>query len=408
LYYFLRKYEKPQISFLIRALNDSFKNELKIVVENLKGEKKVKRIHINSRKWKKEILDLSSFRNQIIKVSFYHFGEAKNVTEIKNPYFKDRYSKEERKVIMIGLDGATWKIIDSLIEKGKLQNLNKLIKSGARGNLKTIKPWYSPLVWTSILTGKNKEKHGIKGFIAQRRKTGETIPNSRLNRKCLAIWNILSGKKHVVGIVGPWVSWPAEKVNGYILSDRMFFENLTSITFPSELKSLLFQKIKPYKIKMQNPLYSKIMKILDSKIPSPRYSLKSNIKNEKIYLKQDDLKQYAGLYLNNIFRPDFFFLYMRGPDVTSHFFWKYFEPDSSVSQEEIKLYGKLIPMNYIYQDYVIGKYISKMDSNTTFIIVSDHGMDKKGYKPVIVFDNIPKLFEKIGIYNYSINKIKSN
>jgi predicted AlkP superfamily phosphohydrolase/phosphomutase len=100
---------------------------------------------------------------------------------------------------------------------------------------------------------------------------------------------------------------------------------------------------------------------------------------------------------------------MRGPDVTSHFFWKYFEPNSSVSKKEIKLFGKLIPKNYMYQDYIIGKYISKADSNTTIIVVSDHGMGKKDYKPKIIFHGLNKLWEKIRINNcISSIKIKSN
>jgi len=409
-YYFLRTYEHPEISFLIRALSNSFpENKLKIVIENFEGKKEIKEITLNSKKWQRKIINLSSFKNQLVKISFYHFGNEKNITEIKKPYFRDRFSIKKRKIILIGLDGATWKIIDPLIKKGKLPNLNKLINSGVRGNLRTVKPWYSPLIWTSIVTGKTKEKHGITGFISQRRRKGEIIPNSRLNRKCFTLWNILSYKGLVVGIAGPWVSWPAEKVNGYILTDRMFFENLPSTTFPPELKSLLFLKIKPEENKSRNSIYLSMMNILDSQKTIPRYSLKVNIKNEKLYLKQDNLKQYAGLYLNKIFNPDFFFLYMRGPDVTSHFFWKYFEPDSSVPEEEIKLYGELIPKNYIYQDYIVGKYISRADPNTTIIIVSDHGMDKKDYKPKIIFDNINKLWKKIGISDYlSVNKTELN
>jgi predicted AlkP superfamily phosphohydrolase/phosphomutase len=248
-----------------------------------------------------------------------------------------------------------------------------------------------------MLTGKNKEKHGITGYLDQQQKKGEIIPNSRLNRKCLALWNILSSQGYLVGIVGPWVSWPAEPVNGYLLSDRIYFENLSATTYPSELKETLRHYVKPQLDQAEDPYMNEINSLLSSDNVTLRSPLQSNVEQERVYLFQDEMKRKAGAVLNGLFDPDFFFLYLRGPDVTGHFFWKYYEPDATVPTEEIQLFKNMVPYVYFYQDRLLGEYLDKIGRDTTIIVVSDHGMRRKSYRPEIDFSPINKLWKKIGI-----------
>jgi predicted AlkP superfamily phosphohydrolase/phosphomutase len=331
----------------------------------------------------------------------------------RTPVKKDQKNRQaeaiEGKIFLIGLDGADWGVIDRLLKGGKLPNLKRLIHSGVSGRLRTLRPWRSPLIWTSIVTGKKPQKHGIHGFLNQRGNKEHDIPYCRLNRRCLALWNILSQQGMVVGIVGPWVTWPAEKVNGYILSDRMYAKNLTATTFPPELKDILFQQIDPLSKRVENPLYTAMQKMLEPGNLYLRSALQKNIKNEKTYLQQDHLKASAGLYFNDIFDPNFFFLYIRGPDVTGHFFWKYYEPDPSVSPDEIEAFADLIPYNYMYQDYIVGEYLREAGPDTTTIIVSDHGMARSSYPPKIYFTKIHHLWKALGIEDrVSHTEIKVN
>ena len=69
-----------------------------------------------------------------------------------------------RKVLLIGLDGADWHVISPLIEAGKLPAFEKLVTSGSSGNVASLFPSVSPLLWNSIATGKRAGKHGIHGF----------------------------------------------------------------------------------------------------------------------------------------------------------------------------------------------------------------------------------------------------
>ena len=72
--------------------------------------------------------------------------------------------KPKTKVLLIGWDAADWKIIHTLVDSGKMPNMAKFIEEGVIGNLATLFPELSPMLWTSIATGKRPFKHGILGF----------------------------------------------------------------------------------------------------------------------------------------------------------------------------------------------------------------------------------------------------
>ena len=76
-----------------------------------------------------------------------------------------RSDEPKTKVVVLGFDGASWETIDPLIEKGKLPFLKRLKDESAWGPLTTFKPTKSPVIWTSIATGKTMIKHGILDFV---------------------------------------------------------------------------------------------------------------------------------------------------------------------------------------------------------------------------------------------------
>ena len=100
-----------------------------------------------------------------------------------------------------------------------MPHLARLLQQGVRGNLATIQPPLSPMVWTSIATGKRPPKHGICGFTEPTPDGLSVRPISNLGRQTKALWNIVhqNGKRSVV--VGWWPSHPAEPIRGAMVSD---------------------------------------------------------------------------------------------------------------------------------------------------------------------------------------------
>src|SRR5918992_3528234 len=85
------------------------------------------------------------------------------------------------KVLVIGLDGASFNVLDPLIEKGYMPNLARLAATGARADLRTTFPPITAVAWSSFMTGKNPGKHGIFEFVMRSNSSGrEMAVNSSL------------------------------------------------------------------------------------------------------------------------------------------------------------------------------------------------------------------------------------
>ena len=96
-----------------------------------------------------------------------------------------------KRVLLLGWDGADWKIIQPLLESGQMPHLERLINEGVMGNLATLKPILSPMLWTSVATGKRADKHGIHGFIEPRPDGSGVRPVASTSLRAEPLWNIL-------------------------------------------------------------------------------------------------------------------------------------------------------------------------------------------------------------------------
>ena len=74
----------------------------------------------------------------------------------------------KKKVLVIGLDGATFSVIDSLVREERLPNLSRLMREGASGILKSTTPPLTGPAWLSLATGMKPEKTGVYDFVVIR------------------------------------------------------------------------------------------------------------------------------------------------------------------------------------------------------------------------------------------------
>src|SRR5437867_3646754 len=137
-----------------------------------------------------------------------------------------RSEPQRPRVLVLGLDGMDPQVVDLLMAEDKMPNFAKLRQEGAYGRLGSSPPLLSPIIWTTIATGKPPEQHGIGHFVAVNDKTGEQLPVTSEMRRVRAIWNIASDAGRRVGVVGCWATWPAETVRGTIVSDHTCYHCL--------------------------------------------------------------------------------------------------------------------------------------------------------------------------------------
>ncbi len=128
-------------------------------------------------------------------------------------------SRIAKRVLLIGWDAADWQMIDKYMAEGSMPHMQQFLERGSRGNLATLKPILSPMLWNSIGTGKRPYKHGIHGFTEPMPDGKGVRSSSSTTRKCKAIWNILTQEGMTANVVSWFVGHPAEPINGICVSD---------------------------------------------------------------------------------------------------------------------------------------------------------------------------------------------
>ena len=99
---------------------------------------------------------------------------------------------DSKKLLLVGWDAADWKIIHPLMDAGHMPTTRRLVETGVMGNMATLSPVLSPMLWTSIATGKRPFKHGIYGFSEPTADGKAVQPMTNVSRRCKAVWNILN------------------------------------------------------------------------------------------------------------------------------------------------------------------------------------------------------------------------
>jgi predicted AlkP superfamily phosphohydrolase/phosphomutase len=259
------------------------------------------------------------------------------------------------KVMVIGMDGATFDILNSLISQGKLPHLKSLIKEGVSGPLRSTIPPLSAAAWSTFQTGKNPGKHGIFDFF--RNCPGEyncTAVNSTF-LKSKTLWEILSDNGKNVGVLNVMFNYPPRQVNGFIVSGKETPSENKEYTFPGPLKQEILQFEPKYKAE-----------------PFRRVSQTKNfLKKVPLLLNRQER---VNSYLFKKYSPDFFMNLFAIPDIIHHLFWKHIDPSHPYySEKKSRKYLALFEKSYQTLDDIVGRRMQMVDKDTIVIIISDHG-----------------------------------
>ncbi len=155
-----------------------------------------------------------------------------------------------KRVLFIGLDGATFDVLDPLISKGLMPRLSDFIRNGVRGPLETTIPPITPTAWVSWMTGKNPGKHGIFEFLLRRKGSGALpdVPVSARARDGLPFWDILGrmGKRAIVTNVP--CTYPPMIASGVMVSDFLTPRGRRDFTSPESLIEEIESRFGPYQL----------------------------------------------------------------------------------------------------------------------------------------------------------------
>lgn len=274
--------------------------------------------------------------------------------------------EKKRRVFVVGLDGATFDIIIPMIEKGKLPNLAKMMKSGTYGELTSTIPPNSSVAWSSFMTGKNPGKHGVYYFLEKKVGSYERPVISSRSIKSRTLWRILSDHDKNVCIVNVPVTYPPEEVNGYLISGLLAPDKKSNFTYPPSLHMELLKEIGDYPLDHEpEQIWSKGDEI--GAYQHAIYATKKVMEATEYLMKRIDW--------------DFFMTVFTITDRFQHVGWKYTLPWFQEKHPgPANKFGNLIEIAYELADDLLGKIKASLDEDTILIVLSDHGFGPISYK----------------------------
>ncbi len=292
-----------------------------------------------------------------------------------------------KRVLIVGWDAADWKIIDSLFAADRLPNIRKLSQSGVRADLATLDPKLSPLLWTSIATGKTADKHGILHFV-EPDDTGESLRiSSSTTRKTKALWNILTQSGLTTHVINWYASHPAEPIRGVCVSNLFQEGQPKSPDAPWPIKpetvhprdlldTIAGLRLHPGEISGAEMLaFVPRLREMD---PSDR----------RLQLLARHIAACASVHNATTgvlaARPDWdcAMVFFDTIDVIGHHFMQYYPPRMAhVSEHDFDRFRHAVPGAYQLLDMMLGALLEMVGPETTVIVVSDHGFHSDHLRP---------------------------
>lgn len=268
------------------------------------------------------------------------------------------YSQSPR-LLIIGLDGATFDLIRPWAAAGKLPNIARLLAQGSSAPLRSVPNQNSAPAWSSYATGKNPGKHGI--FYFDERIEG-TYNKRYLNggfRQGESWWMIASHAGLRVGVVNVPMSYPAEPVNGVMLAglDAPGVDS-PGFSHPPELIGELQAKAGDY--------------IIEPGIPSYMKMGRRDLAERAIFEAEEKRLAYVRYLMTT--RPwDIFHVTFTSTDAAHHFFWKDMDPAHPEHDPvEAERYGDTIERVYRQADAIVGE-LTALAPDAAVMLMSDHG-----------------------------------
>jgi hypothetical protein len=285
------------------------------------------------------------------------------------------------KALMIAVPGLSWNVAEDLIERGEMPNLARLRRAGASGELHSVPQPLTPMVWTTVASGKTPDEHGVEGFSA----TAEDVRSLRL-------WDILQDKGWSVGLFGWPVTWPPPQVSGFVVPA---VSDVGTDTHPRELAFI--RELAMSEKTQRRRTWGRYCRYAFLGI---RYGTRLSTLTEAAQeITSDTLRgrslDAAQLFTKRKLRAklnadtfvelrrrqpvDFAAFYTNIVHVAQTYFWKYHEPGAfqGISPEDIGRYGESVHDSYRIVDAAIGRILAETGPNDLIVVLSDHGAEAR-------------------------------
>jgi hypothetical protein len=295
---------------------------------------------------------------------------------------------DANRVLLIGIDGASMRVIEPMMAAGKLPHLASIAQDGIHGALRSGMPIFSPRIWNTIATGKRPEKHGIDDF-SRKDAEGNTRLLLATDRKVHALWNIASDAGMTVGVINWWNTYPLEPINGVMVADHLMGADIAGRLEMTRATTV------PTKGQLVHPAswQERVVEIFErerrmTEVANPFETVGPLVpgveaRRDKLSRRfiEDGIVVQIAQAVEEELQPDVMMVFLAGIDRISHFLWGSIEPAelyperARPSEEQRAAGSHALREYYRYTDALIGQLMQNYGANDLVVVVSDHGFE---------------------------------
>lgn len=269
--------------------------------------------------------------------------------------------RNNSKLVLIGLDGATLHLLRPLVESGVMPTLARFIREGASGTLLSTHPPVTCPAWPTMFTGVNPGKHGVFSFTCRNNEQERPHTASLADVRALTVWELVGNAGHRVGVMNVPITFPTHPVNGFMVSGFPAPKGIPEIVWPRDEYAKMATHLPEFVVnwpalgqqartEMENA----------SLVETANAWLRSRIRAFEYFLNRHEV--------------DFCFLVFEYTDKVQHAFYPLLDSMNDMSTlSETSMVLSLLQDGYRQIDAAIGKLVKRFGENANYMIVSDHG-----------------------------------
>ncbi|RPJ41279.1 MAG: hypothetical protein EHM19_12280 [Candidatus Latescibacterota bacterium] len=262
-----------------------------------------------------------------------------------------------KRLLVVGIDGVTFDTLDPWMDRGIMPYLASIRAEGVRAPLRSVFPPITAPAWVSFMTGKNPGKTGIFEFLYSKGGQDEPVPVDASFRDGVPIWNMLSREGKKVIVLGIPVTYPVDRVNGYLVAGFLTPQGVRDYTHPPELLDEIEAALGPYPI-YHKEVYQKgkVGRVIEEAFEILRY-------RREVALRLLREKEW-----------DFAIVYFEGTDRIQHEVWHIFdETHPRANRKEIAAHRERILDFFREVDDTARQLAEAAGEGTIELVMSDHG-----------------------------------
>jgi predicted AlkP superfamily phosphohydrolase/phosphomutase/Tfp pilus assembly protein PilF len=276
------------------------------------------------------------------------------------------------RVALFAIDGADWELLSELASDGRIPNIKALTQGGASASLQTIQPTVASMLWTTVATGVQPDRHGVIDFTDWARHA----PVDSYSRRAPALWDIADAFGRQGITTSWWTAWPPSARNS------IFFDEPLEIVPGAVYPETLAQRAQTLEVPAATVQYNQVRRFLN--INSSEWDRQSSADGDPVNVFRNvlaktwsDHRVSINLYNDERQRgrdPLLLMISFEGTDAVNHLFAPFHPPyRDGVSQDGYRKYWPAVANYYSEVDRLIGEWTNVLPTDTTVIIMSTYG-----------------------------------